>query len=259
MIKCECTSESPGELLEVLETQTLVGSKAWGSDCMCSSGDSDGTGPWTVFGSWSPTSPFDLTVWDTKTQHGTCPMSRGKWAGPLHKLCGLNPKLILLFQATYSQILKMSQEAWPIVWLWFSPALGFLLIPKLRLGKVPVSGAWRGRDSRAEILQGKENCKRLFSRSPGVSQWWAPGPKDDSDTSFISHFRRKGRERLPSMGGDRVEKALLSLEGAWLRKSHTTQHSEGRGSCLPKPSWISQAFFWYFCFNLFLTPHPITT
>ena len=233
MIECVYTSESPGELLEVstlLEIQTSVGSKAWGSDCMCPSGDSDGTGPWTVFGSWSPMPSFDLTVWDNKTQHGTCPTSWGKWVGPLHRLCGLNPKLILLFQATYSQIIKMGQEAWPRVWLWFSPALGFLLIPKLWLGMVPVSGAWRGRDSRAEILQGKENCNGLFSRSTGVSQWRAPGSKDDSDTSFIFHFRRKGRERLPSKGGDRVEKGQLSLEGAWLRKSHTIQHPEDRGT-----------------------------
>ena len=260
MIECGCTSESSGELLEVstllLEIQTSVGNKAWGSDCMCPSGDSNGTGPLAVFGSWSPMPPFDWTVWDTKTQHGTCPTSRGKWVGPLHRLYGLNPKLILLFQATYSQILKMGQEAWPRVWLWFSPALGFLLIPKLWLGMVPVSGAWRGRDSRAEILQGKENCKRLFSRSTGVSQWRAPGSKDDSDTSFIFHFRRKGRERLPSKGGDRVEKGQSSVEGARLRKSHTIQHSEERGSCLPKPSWISQAFFWKLCLNLFLTPHP---
>ena len=59
---------------------------------------------------------------------------------------------------------------------------------------------------------------------------------DDSDTNFIFHFRRKGRERLPSKGGDRVEKGQLSVEGARLRKSHTIQHSEERGSYLPKPS-----------------------
>ena len=109
------------------------------------------------------------------------------------------------------------------------PQLSFLLVAKLRLGTLPISGAWKGRNSRAEILQGKGNCclagpwgfPKGELQVPGMTQTPAIHQPQRLRATCIFHFRRKRRERLPYVGGDGVEKAQMWLEGAQLRKRHT--------------------------------------